>query len=346
MRNHYLLLLLLFPISVFSQIHFQKGDLASAFGQAKTEGKPLFIMIHADGCPHCENFFQTFKRSKRVSDYYNETFINYKIEVNSDEGKAFRKQFGLNVMSTPLLTFWKTDSTLLALYPSGEEQNNENEIVEMGKKSLDTHVNWPAQLKAFKRGLTQPGFLVNLAFTARFVSDTLLNISAMNKYADYLQSSGYQDDGFMVLNRVIMDDENPVFMHALNNRQRYYEKYGEDEVNRVLERIVMISLYSSRSADYNLSRLKYMQAALKSAGIDELSISGRFFLAETRYYFKNGMSNEAIGLLKEYCKKRKTLEGKEAEYLQSYFSKNLTENDLINQVSQILKNTTKINTKG
>lgn len=341
MKNHYLILLLLFPISVFSQINFPGGDLKSAFDQAKNAGKPLFIMIHADGCPHCEHFLKTFSSNSKIGDFYNTAFVNYSLEVNSEDGMAFRRNMKLNVMSTPLLTFWSADSTLLAIYPAGDAQNNETSILNFATRALDTQTSWPGQKQAFRSGYRQADFLVNLAYMSRYVSDESLNLEAMRAYGSLPETENRKDDGFLVLQKVIIDDEHPLFLHILNNREEYYSKYGAEEVNRALENVIMWSLYSERTEKFSLSKLKFMQAALKSLGIDEMSITGRFFLAETAYYFKNAMPRQAIDMLDNYCKKREKLEQEEITFLKKYYEEHLSDTTLINEATTILDKTTK-----
>lgn len=331
-----LLLILLFPLTAFSQINFENGDLQSAFRKAGVLRKPLFIMIHADGCPHCEHFLETFAINSTIGTYYNTTFVNYKLEVNSEDGRAFRQNLELNVMSTPLLTFWQADSTLLAVYPAGDPQNNETSIMAFAARALDSKANWPAQKQAFREGYRQPDFLVNLAYLARYTSDENLNIEAMQAYGLLTGAEPPKDDGFMILQKVLTDDEHPLFMQILNRREEYYTRYGREEVNQALENVIMWSLHSERAERFSFSKLKFMQAALKSIGVDELSIAGRFFMAESGYYFRNSKLQDAIKLLKDYCQKRETLEQQEADFLKKYYNEHISDPALYKQVEDIL----------
>jgi thioredoxin-related protein len=90
-------------------INFFKGTLKSAFALAQAQNKPLFVEIYAIGCPHCENFKKTFDANAKVGAFYNKTFINYQLEVNSPEAKAFRQKHNIYVLSTPLMSFWDKD---------------------------------------------------------------------------------------------------------------------------------------------------------------------------------------------------------------------------------------------
>lgn len=145
MRIKILILLILLPFLSSGQIAFETGSLKAAFTKSIEERKPLFIMVHADGCPHCEHYLETFKTNKAIAAFYNSNFVNFKLEVNSEDGMAFRRDIRLNVLSTPILTFWQADSTLLAIYPSGDEQNNEADILDFARRALDPKANWQGQ---------------------------------------------------------------------------------------------------------------------------------------------------------------------------------------------------------
>ncbi len=86
MRNSIQLLILLFSgIVATAQIAFTPKSIAAAFEQGKAMGKPVFIEIYADGCHHCEAFKRTFDTDKTVGAFYNQNFISYQVEVNSEE---------------------------------------------------------------------------------------------------------------------------------------------------------------------------------------------------------------------------------------------------------------------
>ena len=310
--------------NAFSQVQFLKSSIQEAFLKAKKENKAVFVEIYADGCHHCEAFKKTFDSNKKVGDYFNQNFVSYQVEVNSEEGRKFRKDRNIYVMSTPLMTFWSADSTLLNIVPAGDEQNNENGILEFAKKALEPQSQWQTQKKAFYSGENNPNFLINLAYLARYTSDTLLNLEAMNRYAAYLSLDNFKNDAFVVIQKVLMDDENALFMHCINNLEEYYQKYGEKTVNDAIENIVMFSLYSSRAQNYNLSKLEFMKLVLKKIGVDERSINASFLLSETNLLLKMGQRGQVIQKFQNYINSNQKI-SKEVTDLFTFVLVSLTE---------------------
>ena len=94
----------------------------------------------------------------------------------------------------------------------------------------------------------------------------------MQRYAQQEQENGFPGDYFLVLQKVVMDDENPLVLHSLNNLETYYANHGKEEVNAALENIIMFSLMSSRAATFGASKLAFMKVALAKIGVDQQSI--------------------------------------------------------------------------
>lgn len=336
-----LLILLFLSVASHAQIAFTPQSIAEAFEQSKATGKPVFVEIYADGCHHCEAFKRTFDTDKTVGEFYNQNFISYQVEVNSEEGRKFRKDLNIYVMSTPLFTFWETDSTLLNIVPAGDEQNNTASLLKIGNAVLDPASQWNTQKAAFASGKSDANFLINTAYLARYTTDTTLNREAMQRYAQQEQENGFPEDYFLVLQKVIMDDENPLVLHALNNLETYYANHGKEEVNAALENIIMFSLMSSRAATFGASKLGFMKMALAKIGVDKRSINGRFLLPETSYYFRNGKDEKAIQLINDFFREIENPNPEEINYIKEYVTKNTQNQSLISQLDWLFEKATK-----
>lgn len=329
------LLLLILPFITHAQVNFEKTTLSHAFEKASTLKKPVFVMIYADGCPHCEHYRKTFDLNKNVGGFYNNNFVNYRVEVNSEEGRRFRTNRNIYVMSTPLMTFWSPDSTLLSITPAGDEQNTENGILEFAGRALNPALQWETMKRTFHEGHSEPDFLVNMAYLSRYTCDTTINLAAMQKYGTFLQSENFENDGFIVLQKVIIDDENPLFLYAANNLPFYYLKYGEEEVRRTLENIVMFSLYSGRAQRFSLSKLAFMKEILRKIKVPETSIRGRFLIPETSAMFKKGETEKGVALINDFFRSQGHVSKEEAGFIKQYISKYTGDGKILESIQWI-----------
>jgi len=102
--------LLLFTASLSAQdagIKFHTGSFDDALGKAKSESKYLFIDCFTSWCGPCKELEKEVFTDKSVADYFNEEFINFRLDVEKGEGIELRKRFG--VQPVPTLLFINSD---------------------------------------------------------------------------------------------------------------------------------------------------------------------------------------------------------------------------------------------
>ena len=92
---------------------FYANDVDKAFAMAKAENKRVFVEIYSESCHVCQSFIPIFK-DKQVSDFYNQNFLNYRIEVTSPEFQSFLLAQKIFVPSLPLLLYFSNDRKLAA----------------------------------------------------------------------------------------------------------------------------------------------------------------------------------------------------------------------------------------
>ena len=322
----------------FKGIKFVKSSLINTFEIAKKQNKPVFIEIYAIGCPHCENFKKTFDTNSNIGAYFNQKFVSYQVEVNSPEGREFRKKHNIYVLSTPMMSFWDKDEKLMHIQVSGDEQNNEKSLKEMADRATDTTKNSASWKNYFQQGVRDDNFLIEYGYMSRMICDTTANIAAMYTFAEKQQSTNFQNPiNFLVLQKVIIDDENPLFKYVVNNLDAYYAKYPKKDVNSTVENTVMYSLYSSRANKFSLEKITEMKATLRKIGIDKQSIAGRFLLLETKALFNTNQPEKAIELIDNFYKGVKTIDKKDGEFIEKYVRGFTQDEAILNKINWIFK---------
>ena len=336
----------LFIVFLFSQsinaqikgIKFVKTSLENAFEIAKKQNKPVFVEIYAIGCQHCENFKKTFDTNPNVGAYFNQKFVSYQVEVNSPEGREFRKKHNIYVLSTPMMSFWDKEENLMHIQVTGDEQNNEKSLKEMADRAIDSTKNSASWKNYFQQGMRDDNFLIEYGYMSRMICDTTANIAAMNAFAEKQQNTNFQNPiNFLVLQKVIIDDENPIFKHVVNNLDAYFAKYPKNEVVSTVENTVMYSLYSSRANNFSLEKMAEMKETLRKIGIDKQSIRGRFLLPETRILFNANQPEKAIELINDFYKGLKTIDKKDGEFIEKYVRGFTHDEAVLSKINWIFK---------
>jgi thiol-disulfide isomerase/thioredoxin len=88
-------------------IKFHTGLFCDALAKAKVENKYLFVDCFTTWCGPCKELEKEVFIDKSVADYFNEKFINFRLDVEKGEGIELRKRFG--VQPVPTLLFINSD---------------------------------------------------------------------------------------------------------------------------------------------------------------------------------------------------------------------------------------------
>lgn len=95
-----------------SEIEFQAMTVDQAKALAKESGKLIFIDAYTVWCGPCKRMAATTFKDKAVADYFNENFINLKVEMEKDaDGPNLARQY--RVVAYPTLLFIDGDGKLV-----------------------------------------------------------------------------------------------------------------------------------------------------------------------------------------------------------------------------------------
>ena len=67
-------------------VFIKAEDLTAALDKAMEKNKPLFIEFEADWCLPCKMMSEEVFTHKETADYFNENFVNYKVDVEEGTG--------------------------------------------------------------------------------------------------------------------------------------------------------------------------------------------------------------------------------------------------------------------
>jgi thiol:disulfide interchange protein len=88
-------------------ISFANLDFKAAKDLAKSENKLIFIDAYTTWCGPCKLMAKTVFKEKAVGDYYDEHFVNLKIDMETAEGLFISKRY--NVTGYPTFLYLTAD---------------------------------------------------------------------------------------------------------------------------------------------------------------------------------------------------------------------------------------------
>ena len=124
-----ILIFILFSQYSFSQslktIDFINMSFTEALKLSEKSGKPVFIDCYTSWCAPCKKMEQTVFVIDSVYTFYNENFVNFKIDMEKGEGIALKEKY--NVGSFPTYLFVNAAGEIIhrtaSLMPAGEFLN-------------------------------------------------------------------------------------------------------------------------------------------------------------------------------------------------------------------------------
>ncbi|MRX41165.1 thioredoxin fold domain-containing protein [Flavobacterium sp. LC2016-23] len=113
MRFIYLFLFFISVPILHSQNQFVPDDIPYRTGleTAKAANKPLFVMLYADWCPHCNQMKKEVFSDPAVMDFLKRNYVCLWKDIEKEEGKMLKDKF--NTKSLPTFLFLDATETLL-----------------------------------------------------------------------------------------------------------------------------------------------------------------------------------------------------------------------------------------
>jgi len=273
---------------------FYANNVDKAFETAKAENKPVFVEIYSESCHVCQSFIPIFKEEK-VSDFYNKTFLNYRIEVNSPEFQSFVLSQNIFVHSLPLMLYFDQNRNLVHL---GTIDPNGDRLIEQGKLALDPNQRSASMKKRFEEGEKDSQLLIDYALFSKVTMDTVANRKAMEIYASQQPVGSYASEtNYRAIQKLLMDVENPLGKYFINNLSAYKQGRDAAEVKNVAENLIMSSLYSSFGNQYSSDKIKQMRDYMVKAEIEPQLARNRVLLPLINAYFRENTPKRAVDLV-------------------------------------------------
>lgn len=79
-------------------IKFTSGKLKKVLKKAKKKGQMVFVDVTAEWCVPCEIMEESTFLDFHLGKLYNANFVNYKLDIDSKEGKKFKKKYAITFL--------------------------------------------------------------------------------------------------------------------------------------------------------------------------------------------------------------------------------------------------------
>jgi thioredoxin-related protein len=321
MKNQQIRLLIVFlllahwQVPAQNKINFDESGYQSVLARAKKEHKPIFYMMYASWCAHCNKMKSEVFTDTLVINFMNKNFVCAWQDAEKGEGDYFRKRFGIRFF--PTFLFLNEDGK--ELYNTSGEFTAAAFVTE-AQNSLTKEKQLP---------YLEEQFLADVSNSDK----CLAYLMALNKGRDrtllspiahqYLETQ--PDDKLVTVNNWkiiangVTDPQSRAFQFVLNHQKEFEAVASPKRVQRKIENIVVELLTPALEYKDTITYIKKRLIAktIQTQKNDSLVNSFDMQMAEHTSNWKKYKSITTESVDKYYSKDAKTLKDVASIYLKN-----------------------------
>lgn len=206
-------------------INFTQNNWSEILQNAFTDNKLVFIDAYTSWCGPCKKMTKEIFPLKVVGDFYNDNFINVKMNMEKGEGLTIAEKY--NVTLYPTLLFVDPDGNLIH---KAVGYHNIGEFLELGRAAVDPSKQLSTMEKRYNDGDRDPAFLqtyTKIRFDAMDDSHEAVAEEYLKTQDDWSTAEN-MDFVFNNLNST----QSGLFDYVVKNKDAFAERYGKTVVTK------------------------------------------------------------------------------------------------------------------
>jgi len=273
-------------------ISFFHGTWDEALEEAKKTDKVIFVDAYAKWCGPCKAMARNVFTQEEVGTYFNENFINIKMDMEEKEGIAFGRKFA--VSAYPTLFFVSNEGELIKKSVGGKQAEG---LISLAKGAISGFDKSGQYVDAYEAGNRDFDLMINYVTELNKVGKPSLKISN-----EYLKSNPdiTQDQKAKFLMAALIESDSKVFEELISLRKNAIKQTSEEEYQ---EKIKIACLETvNKAVEFEFEEL--LEEAIDNYKLSKAGDHKNFdFLAKLKYHELMSNYNEWYNLSKSYIKK-------------------------------------------
>lgn len=237
MRLIYTLLLFISLQIVNSQNQFVPDNVPykTALENAKSQGKPLFVMLYADWCPHCNLMKKEVFSDPSVMDFLKKNYVCSWKDIEKEEGIALKNKF--NTKSLPTFLFIDPNDETLLYALKGELKKAD--FLAEANYALNPRMQLPYLEKQFLADPSNSDKYFTYLNTLKKGKDrTDLSIPTHIYLNTQSDAQLISETNWRVIANGVTDITSREFQYVLNHQKEFAAVASQNRVDRKIESIV------------------------------------------------------------------------------------------------------------
>jgi thioredoxin-related protein len=257
----------LMPAFVIGQnrsINFEKGSWFDIVEKAEKENKIIFLDAYASWCGPCKWMAANVFTNDEVADFFNENFINAKIDMEKGEGVELAKKYQINAY--PTLLFIDSKGEALHTYCGAADVKK---FISIGNDASDPEKQVSSFVKNYKGGNRDADFVKRYLEVAASACMNVEHIAS-----EYLEGKNEEEllsaANWNILYKYVSSSNNPQFKFLVSNRDKYLQNFSKDSVEKKIFGVFVYEL--SRmvySKNINLQKFESLKTEFRNTGLEK-----------------------------------------------------------------------------
>ncbi len=279
MKKHLYLLVFLFAFQagLWAQdtgIEFIHESWQTALEEAKKQDKIIFVDAYTTWCGPCKWMAKNTFTDEEVAKFYNEHFVNLKLDMEKGEGLEFAKKYG--VRAYPTLLFIDKEGELVHI---GLGARPPEMFIELGQAALDPERRLGELIRTYEAGQRSPQFLrryAKAALEAGLPQAAQLVEEYLATQDDWLaeENAAIVVEGLQAMRYDRMKDS-PLFTFVKDHLDALSQYHDRSELESILFSGIYYSFPRNERPD---------EATLEKAVEEVLPGKGAFFVQRNKIY--------------------------------------------------------------
>lgn len=309
--------LLLSYLQVFAQskINFDESGYQSVLARSKKEHKPIFYMMYASWCAHCNKMKSEVFTDTLVSNFMSKNFVCAWQDAEKGEGDFFRKKFGIRFY--PTFLFLNEDGK--ELYNTSGEFTSSTFISEV-QNSLIKEKQLPYLEEQFLTDVSNSDkCLAYLTALNKGRDRTLLSPIAHQYLATQTEDKLVTANNWKIIANGVTDLQSREFQYVLNHQKEFEAVASPKRVQRKIENIVfeLLTPAFEYKDTITYAKKRLIAKTIQTVKNDSLVSSFDMQMAEHTKNWKKYKQITTATVDKYYSKDAKTLKDVASIYLKN-----------------------------
>lgn len=208
-------------------ISFNHASWEEVLEVANKQNKLIFVDCYTSWCGPCKMMAKTTFTEKEVGTFFNQHFVNVKLDMEKEPGIALKKKFG--VSAYPTLLFLGANQNIV--HKSVGALNKE-ELLKFANEALDGSATLSGYHKKYReKGVSDLDFVVDYLKKLEAAGEKKIIVEVVNAYFKELDKEELlKQQNWNLLKKYVHNTGNLAFQYLLKNQESFIETYGKKEV--------------------------------------------------------------------------------------------------------------------